>query len=60
MKNPINIHLIIMAYNNGRWKTVKKLPISECAIHPRTDGGFDFMYEGHVTTYGLNCRFVIE
>ena len=49
-----------MVYNNGIWKTVKKLPLSNCAIHPRTDGGFDFLYEGHVTTYGLNCRFVIE
>lgn len=57
MTNPI--HIIVFAYNNGRWETVKKLPINQCAIHPRTDG-FDFIYKGHVTTYGLNCRFVIE
>ena len=58
VKEAYETHLIILAYNNGRWETVKKLPINNCAIHPRTDG-FDFIHEGHVTTYGLNCRFAI-
>lgn len=58
MTSLINIHLI--AYNNGRWEIVKELPINHCAIHPRSDGGFDFIYKGHVTRYGPNCRFVIE
>ena len=52
-------HLIIIAYNNGRWETVKELPLNNCALHPRIDGGFDFIHEGHVTTYGSNCRFAI-
>ena len=59
VKEAYETHLIIFAYNNGRWETVKKLPLSNCAIHPRIDG-FDFIHEGHITTYGPNCRFVIE
>ena len=60
VKEAYETHLIILAYNNGRWKTVKKLPLNNCAIHPRTDGGFDFIHEGHVTTSGHNCSFEIE
>ena len=60
VKEAYETHLIIFAYNNGRWETVKELPLNNCAIHPRIDGGFDFIHEGHVTTYGSNCRFVIE
>ena len=59
VKEACETHLIIIAYNNGRWETVKELPLNNCAIHPRIDGGFDFIHEGHVTTYGSNCRFVI-
>ena len=58
VKEAYETHLIIIAYNNGRWETVKKLPLNNCAIHPRIDG-FDFIHEGHVTTYGPNCRFAI-
>ena len=59
VKEVYETHLIIFAYNNGRWEIVEKLPLNNCAIHPRIDG-FDFIHEGHITTYGLNCRFVIE
>ena len=59
VKEAYETHLIIIAYNNGRWETVKELPLNNCAIHPRIDGGFDFIHEGHVTTYGPNCRFAI-
>ena len=59
VKEAYETHLIIIAYNNGRWETVKELPLNNCAIHPRIDGGFDFIHEGHVTTYGPNCRFTI-
>lgn len=59
VKEACETHLIILAYNNGEWVTVKKLPINNCAIHPRSDGSFDFIHEGHVTTYGSNCRFAI-
>ena len=59
VKEAYETHLIILAYNNGRWETVKELPLNNCAIHPRTDGGFDFIHKGHVTTYGPKCRFVI-
>lgn len=59
VKEAYETHLIIVAYNNGRWEIVKELPLNNCSIHPRTDGGFDFIHEGHVTTYGPNCRFVI-
>lgn len=53
-------HIRILFYNDGKWEIVKKLPINNCAVHPRTDGGFDFIHEGHITTYGSNCRFVID
>lgn len=59
VKEAYETHLIIIAYNNGRWETVKELPLNNCTIHPRSDGGFDFIHEGHVTTYGPNCRFAI-
>lgn len=59
VKEAYETHLIIIAYNNGRWETVKELPLNNCAIHPRIDGSFDFIHEGHVTTYGPNCRFAI-
>ena len=59
VKEAYETHLTILAYNNGRWETVKELPLNNCAIHPRIDGGFDFIHEGHVTTYGHNCRFAI-
>ena len=49
----------IIRYNNGLWESVLKLPINNCAVHPRTDGGFDFIHEGTVTTYGADCRFAI-
>ena len=56
VKEACETHLIIMVYNNGIWKTVKKLPINNCAIHPRIDSRFDFIHKGHVTKYGPNCR----
>ena len=53
-----NIH-IIHHKKDGMWKTVCKLPINNCAVHPRTDGGFDFIHEGKVETYGSDCIFAI-
>lgn len=50
---------IIHHKKDGTWNTVCKLPINNCAIHPRIDGGFDFIHEGTVTTYGDDCRFAI-
>ena len=52
-------HINIIRYNNGLWESVLKLPINNCAVHPRTDGGFDFIHKGTVTTYGADCRFAI-
>lgn len=59
VKEVYETHLIILAYNNGRWERVKELPINNCTIHPRQDGGFDFIHEGRITTYGSNCVFAI-
>ena len=53
-----HIH-IIRRKKDGMWETVCKLPINNCAVHPRNDGGFDFIHEGTVTTYGADCRFAI-
>lgn len=59
VKEVCETHLIILSYNNGRWDEVKKLPLNNCAVHPRKDGGFDFIHEGSIQTYGPNCRFAI-
>ena len=60
VKESYETHINIIHYNNGLWESVLKLPINNCAVHPRTDGGFDFIHEGTVTTYGADCRFAIE
>lgn len=64
VKELYETNIYIIGYNvchkkEGTWTTIRKLPINNCAIHPRTDGGFDFIHEGTVTTYGANCRFAI-
>ena len=59
VKESYETYINIIRYNNGLWKSVLKLPINNCAVHPRTDGGFDFIHEGSITTYGPDCRFAI-
>lgn len=59
VKEAYETHIRILSYNDGKWEIVEELPINNCAVHPRTDGGFDFIIDGHVTTYGPNCRFAI-
>ena len=60
VKESYETKIKIMHYNNGLWDVVRELPINNCAVHPRSDGGFDFIHEGSITTYGPDCRFVIE
>ena len=58
VKESYETHINIIRHKeDGMWETVYKLPINNCAVHPRTDGGFDFIHEGNVTTYGANYRF---
>ena len=60
VKESYETHINIIRHKkDGMWETVCKLPINNCAVHPRTDGGFDFIHEGTVTTYGVDCRFAI-
>ena len=60
VKESYETHINIIRHKeDGMWETVCKLPINNCAVHPRTDGGFDFIHGGHVTTYGSNYRFAI-
>ena len=60
VKESYETHINIIRHKeDGMWETVCKLPINNCAVHPRTDGGFDFIHEGSITTYGPDCRFAI-
>ena len=61
VKESFETKIKIIHYNKERgvWDLVRELPINNCAIHPRTDGGFDFIHEGSITTYDSDCRFAI-
>ena len=61
VKEAYETKIQIIHYNkeSGLWDLVRELPINNCAVHPRTDGGFDFIHEGSITTYGPDCRFAI-
>lgn len=61
VKEACETKIQIIRYNKERrlWDLVRELPINNCAIHPRIDGGFDFIHEGSITTYSPDCRFAI-
>lgn len=54
------LRMFISVYTNGKWEIRKELSLTNCIITPRNDGGFDFIHEGHIQTYGSNCRFEIK